>query len=123
MKYFLFLLLTIWFSNIVKAQKITGLWHSADSTRIYEIKQIADNEYTAIIKSSTRKTDSIGYNVIKNLKYNARKKRYEGVIYAVSDNQSTVVKFKFNKNADKIVLKLSRMFILNVAIYWIRVAV
>lgn len=121
MRHFVFLLFTVWLTNIAQAQKLTGLWYSDDSTRVYEIKQIADNEYTAIIKSSIRKADSIGYFVITNLEYNARKKRYEGIIYAVSDNQPTAVKIKFNKNADKLILTLSRMFILNVSIYWIKV--
>jgi hypothetical protein len=108
--------------NNAHAQKITGLWYSGDSTRIYEIKEMADNEYTATIKSSSRKGDSIGYNVIRCLKYNAQKKRYEGIIYAVSDNQPAIVKFRVKKNADVIILKLSRMFIMNVSIYWKKVA-
>jgi len=121
MKYFYFLLLTLWLSN-AKAQKITGLWYSGDSTRIYEIKSSGTDEYSAIIKSSSRRNDSVGYCAIKNLKFNARKKRYEGIIYSVADNKPTGVKIKFGKDPDKIILKLNRMFIMNVTIYWKRVA-
>ena len=110
-------------SMAIQAQKLTGLWYSGDSTRVYEIKQTADNKFMAVIKSTERKADSVGYIVIKDLQYNARKKSYKGIIYAVSDNQSTVVKIKFDKHDEgKIILKLSRMFIMNVSIYWVKAA-
>lgn len=108
-------------SVITKAQKISGLWYSADSSRIYEIKEAAHDNYTAIIKSSERKTDSIGYVVLQNLTYNSRKKRYEGSIYAVTDGQPAFVKIKFNKhNGNKIILKINRMFVMDVTINWTR---
>src|SRR5882672_9151288 len=78
--------------NTIQAQKLTGLWYSADSSRVYEIKAADDNTFIAAIKSSERKADSVGYTVIKNLLYNTRKKRYEGVIYAVTDGQPAFVK-------------------------------
>lgn len=116
------ILLIIFFISVNRliAQKIDGLWHSSDSTRVYEIKKTTGNKYTAVIKSSTRKKDSAGYVVIKDLEYNARRKRYEGVIYAVEDGDATFVKIRF-ANTNKIVLKLSRMFVFDVSINWIRV--
>ncbi len=105
--------------NRLVAQKIDGLWYSSDRTRVYEIKKTTGNKYTAVIKSSTRKKDSPGYVVIKDLEYNARRKRYEGVIYAVEDGDATFVKIRFT-NTNKIVLKLSRMFVFDVSINWIR---
>ena len=106
----------------IYAQKIEGLWYSSDSTRVYEIREVATNKYTAFIKSSTRKTDSVGYTVIKDLEYNARKKRYEDFIYAMQDGEPAFAKIKFNKSdANKISLKLSRMFVFDVSIDWIRI--
>jgi hypothetical protein len=88
---------------------------------VYEVKKTEGSKYTAIIKSSTRKTDTAGYVVIKDLEYNARRKRYEGVIYAMKDGDKTFVKIKFSKaDTNKIVLKLSRMFVFDVSISWIR---
>lgn len=111
-------------ANSSYAQKIDGLWYSSDSTRVYEIKKTAGDKYTAVIKTSTRKTDKPGYTVIKDLAYNTRKKRYEGIIYAMSDGDATFVKIKFDKtNNNKIMLKLSRMFVFDVSINWIRVSI
>jgi hypothetical protein len=103
------------------AQNLTGLWYSSDSTRIYEIKETAVNKYTAVIKSSTRKADKPGYVVVNNLIYNPRRKRYEGIIYAVKDGEPAFVKIKFSKkDKNEIMLRLNRMFVFDVAIDWIR---
>src|SRR5882724_3003221 len=85
-------------ASTIQAQKLTGLWCSADSSRVYEIKAADGNQFIATIKSSERKTDSAGYIVIRNLLYNNRKKRYEGVIYSVTDGQPAFVKIKFDKH-------------------------
>ena len=109
------------FAVLSNAQKLNGLWYSADSSRVYEIRSSGINTFTAIIKSSSRKKDCIGYTVIKDLTYNSRKKRYEGTIYAVSSGQPTFVKIRFDKhNNDKIILKLDRMLVFDVAIHWVR---
>jgi len=105
----------------VKAQQLTGFWYSPDSTRIYEITMRSPDEYSGIIRSSTRKTDSVGFEVIRKLKYNKRKKRFEGFIYSTEDNSVAFVKIRFNKpDPDKIILSLSRMFVFNVAFNWRR---
>jgi len=118
------LLIVVFFitiSNAIQAQKLTGLWYSADSSRVYEIKAADGNQFIAAIKSSERKTDSVGYIVLRNLVYNSHKKRYEGVIYAVTDGQPAFVKIKFDKhNSNKLILKLNRMFVMDVAIDWVR---
>lgn len=111
----IFLLVTVLHS---KAQQITGLWFSADSTRVYAIQQTANNFYEAVIKTSYRKTDSIGFTVIKNLQYNASKKRYEGIMFAVSDNQPCFVKVTFINN--RLQLKLCRMFLFDAVLQWNR---
>jgi Uncharacterized protein conserved in bacteria (DUF2147) len=119
MKKIIILIISFISVNRLAAQKIDGLWYSSDSTRLYEIKKTTENKYIAVIKSSTREKDSTGYVVIKDLQYNSRRKRYEGVIYAVKDGDATFVKIKFT-NTNKIILKLSRMFIFDVSIDWIR---
>lgn len=108
--------------NRLSAQKIDGLWYSSDSTRVYEIKKSSENKYTAVIKSSTRQADSAGYVVIKDLEYNSRRRRYEGIIYSVKDGDATFVKIKF-LDTNKLSLKLSRMFVFDVVLKWIRVEV
>ena len=121
MKNLLALSFFVSFTLITNAQKLTGLWYSADSSRVYEIKEEAANTFTAILRSSSRKKDLLGYVIIKDLVYNNRKKRYEGTIYAVSDGQATFVKIRFDKrNSNKIILKLDRMLLFDVAINWVR---
>ncbi len=119
MKKILLLIICFISTYRVAAQKIDGLWYSSDSSRVYEIKKTTGNKYNAVIKSSTRKNDRPGYIVIKDLEYNARRKRYEGVIYAVENSEATFVKIRFT-NTNKIVLKLSRMFVFDLSINWIR---
>jgi uncharacterized protein (DUF2147 family) len=118
----LFLLLLSIFAK-TQAQQLTGLWYSDDSSRVYEIKETGSNNFTATIKYSERKNDSTGFTVIKNLTFNNHKKRYEGVIYAVADGKPTVVKIKFDKkDPSRIILKLDRMLMMDVTIYWTKAA-
>lgn len=109
-------LLAVLFFEGVKAQQITGSWLSADSSRVYMIRQTGNNVYEAVIKSSTRKTDTAGFAVIKNLYYSAAKKRYEGIMYAVSDNQPCFV--KITAKSSRLQLKLQRMFLFNAVLQW-----
>lgn len=104
-----------------KAQQITGLWFSGDSSRVYEIKAAAGNTFEAVVKSSSRKTDSAGFIVIKAIHYNSRKKRYEGIMYAVSDSQPCFVKIITGNN--QLVLKLSRMFLFDAVLKWNRATI
>ncbi|MFT3843632.1 MAG: hypothetical protein QM725_01160 [Lacibacter sp.] len=112
---FLFLVL----ASVSFAQQINGCWYSADRTRLYEIKKTSAHNYSAVIKSSSRTADSIGYEVIKDLVYNEKKQRYEGVMYAVSDGQPASVKITFDEtNLNRIVLKLNRLFFMDVVLNW-----
>jgi len=124
MKNLSLLLFLLGCTSITKAQKLSGLWYSADSSRVYEIKETTHDQYIAVIKSSERKTDSIGYAVLQNITFNKRKKRYEGAIYTVTNGQPAFVKIKFHKhNNNKIVLKINRIFVMDVAINWVRAEV
>lgn len=108
-------------ANSLTAQKLEGLWYSSDSTRVYEIKKAGESKYTVVIKSSTRKGDRPGFVVIKELEYNSRRKRFEGMICAVEDGAETFVKIRFTKaDSNKLALKLSRMFVFDVSINWLR---
>jgi len=113
-------LLSVCISGL-QAQNIIGTWYSADSTRQYEIKQVSADEFAAVIKSSLRAADSVGYEVVKHLSFNAKKKRYEGVIYAVSDGQPAFVKVRFaENNSNRIILTIDRMLFMDVSMNWIR---
>ncbi len=119
-KLYTFFLLSVCISSI-QAQSLTGTWYSADSTRQYEIKQVSADEFAAVIKSSVRAADSVGYEVVKHLSFNAKKKRYEGVIYAVSDGQPAFVKIRFaEKNSNRLILTISRMLFMDVSLNWMR---
>ncbi len=105
----------------IRAQTLTGTWYSADSTRLYEIKQTAPGEFAAVIKSSQRRNDSVGYEIIKNIFFNTKKKRYEGVIYAVSDGQPAFVKIRFaEKNKNNLIITIDRMLFMDVSFNWMR---
>jgi hypothetical protein len=119
-KMFAIFLLAVCISSL-QAQSLTGTWYSADSTRQYEIKQVSADEFAAVIKSSVRASDSVGYEVVKHLSFNAKKKRYEGVIYAVSDGQPAFVKIRFaDKNSNRLILTIDRMLFMDVSLNWMR---
>lgn len=109
-------LLSIIACSQIKAQQITGLWFSGDSSRVYEIKEAAGNTFEAVIKSSSRKADSTGFIVIKAIQFNRRKNRYEGIMYAISDNRPCLV--KLNTVNNRLVLKLKRMFLFDATLNW-----
>ena len=103
-------------------QQLTGLWYSADSSRVYEITALPGNTFAAVLQSSSRKTDKPGYAVIQHLVYNGRKKRYEGNIYATNDTTPAFVKITFDKkDKRKLILKINRLLVMDVAINWTRV--
>lgn len=105
----------------IHAQTLTGIWYSADSTRRYEIKETETGRFAAVIKSSDRAADSIGYEVMKDISFNAKKKRYEGVIYAVSDGQPAFVKIRFaEKNANTLIITIDRLLLMDVSLNWMR---
>ena len=99
------------------SQQFAGLWYSSDSTRIYKFQEESPGKWNAIIQSSTRKNDSVGFKVIRELVYNKNKKRFEGYMYSVMDDQSAFIKISMD-NPEKIRLKLNRMFFFAVKINW-----
>ncbi len=118
MKQLTFILAVCILQHIAKAQQVTGLWYNTDSSRIYEIKQSCNEQYEAVIKNSSRKTDSAGFCVIKYLHYNNRKKRFEGIMYAAADKQPCFVKITAANN--RLILKLSRMYVFDAVLTWSR---
>lgn len=120
MKYLLFIISAAFTGQPAAAQQITGLWYNTDSSRIYEIRPANPGQYEAIIKKSVRKTDSSGFTVIKNLHFNNRKKRYEGIMHAAGSQDACVVRITASQN--KLTLKLSRMYVFNVTIRWTHAA-
>lgn len=118
MKQLFFLLTACTLLHTVRAQQVTGLWYNTDSSRIYEIKQSGNNQYQAVIKNTSRKTDSAGFCIIKDLYYNAHKKRFEGIMFAAADKQPCFV--KINVSGNQLLLKLNRMFLFDAVLRWNR---
>lgn len=118
MKQLTFILAVCILQHTAKAQQVTGLWYNTDSSRIYEIKQSGNEQYEAVIKNSSRKTDSTGFCIIRHLHYNAHKKRFEGMMYAASGIQPCFVKISVAEN--RLVLKLSRMLLFDAVLTWNR---
>ena len=117
MKQLLFLLLMSSVSSKSFSQQFAGLWYSSDSTRIYKFQEESPGKWNAIIQSSTRKNDRVGYKVIRELVYNKNKKRYEGYFYSVKDDQPAFMKINMD-NPERLRLKLNRMFLFGITIDW-----
>lgn len=122
MKYFLIIFIFLSKTSHSFAQdSIKGLWYSSDSTRVYKIY---DNEkgLQAILVSSKRKNDKMGALVLDELQYNCKKRKFFGFIYGINDNdyRPQFAKLKLSNNGNVLKLKLPRMFLFPVNLYWIK---
>ena len=117
--FFIVILLTT--SFFASGQSILGKWYSADSTRIYRIYKKAD-QFEAVLLTSDRKADKVGTIILKDLTFMDKKKKFVGRIYSTLDSSSTLAKIKFqDKDGRVLLLKLQRMFFMDITIKWYRV--
>lgn len=98
---------------------IKGLWYSTDSSRVYQIHNTCKG-LEATLYSSKRITDKIGVVVLTNVTFRAKKKRYEGIMYAISDNSPARARLKISDDGKVLLLKLPRLVIFPVYLKWIR---
>jgi hypothetical protein len=98
---------------------ITGLWYSQDSTRVYKIHETG-NGLEAMLHYSTRNNDDTEVMVLNNVKYNVKRKKYFGAIYAVKDKMPHFVKIKLSTNGKILKLKLPRMILFPVNLRWMK---
>jgi hypothetical protein len=114
------LLLTISCSFAYSQEKITGLWYSPDSSRIYKIYQ-KEQIFEAVLVQSTRQGDTAGVLVLSNITSNQKKELYTGCIHAVDDHLTTQVKMRQATDGKTLKLTLRRMFFFPVNIEWYKV--
>ncbi len=122
MKYFLIVFFFLFKAALSFAQdSIKGLWYSSDSTRVYKIYE-SEKGLQAILVSSKRKNDKTGALVLNELQYNCKKKIFMGFIYAINDNdyRPQFAKLKLSNNGKILKLKLPRMFLFPVNLYWVK---
>ena len=100
------------------AQSIEGRWYSGDSSRIYEINYI-NGIFEGKIITSSHANEPSGQYILKNITYNAKKKRYEGQILALDDGEVRTVHV-FIKN-ETLVLTINRMILTKLKIQWQKV--
>jgi hypothetical protein len=98
---------------------IKGLWYSKDSSRVYQIYDTSKG-LTATLYASQRKNDKIGVVVLNNVTYNVKKKKYDGIMYAISDNKPIRARLKISTDGKMLSLKLPRLIIFPVHLKWIR---
>ncbi|MDD2792919.1 MAG: hypothetical protein PHD73_07050 [Sediminibacterium sp.] len=109
--------------NSIRAQNIIGIWHSEDGTRQYEIQQLPDNRYNAVIKYSARPGDIQGFEVLRNLTYNSQKKRFEGFIYTLSDRIPSFTTVRISPtDSNLLLLSINGILFSRVQIHWYRTA-
>lgn len=122
MKNIIFCFLLVSVGQKIPAQQLIGRWYSSDSSRIYDVKASGTNQWKAVIYSSTRKDDKIGYEIIPTLVYNKNRKRFEGYIYSEKTDLPAFAKITFSKSdGSEIKLKLGRLFIFDAILKWSRV--
>ncbi|HJV18932.1 MAG TPA: hypothetical protein VJ552_03550 [Sediminibacterium sp.] len=107
--------------NSIRAQDLIGIWHSEDSTRQYEILKSLENNYSAVIKSSVRPGDIQGFEVLRELTYNAQKNRFEGYIYTPSERIPSFVTIRISPSNPKLLLlSINSILFTRVQIRWYR---
>jgi hypothetical protein len=97
------------------AQKLEGIWFSEDESRTYKIES-ENGIYKAWLIASDRKNEKPGTLILKDLKYRNNKKRFEGIILAVSDGMEVPVTLTYD--AANINLRLKRLLVDHVNIKW-----
>src|SRR6185436_17370391 len=83
-------------SCCVSGQEITGKWYSEDSTRIYQVYK-KDDEFEAVLKKSSRKTDTEGVIILRHVTSSGKNREFEGAIYTAS-GIPTLAKITFEKD-------------------------
>lgn len=118
---FFFLFFTTAVTSIYAQQEITGRWLSVDEKRVYYIYPVNDSLYEAKLIYTKREGEDTGAIVLKRVFYNSRKKRYEGLMYSVTDKYLVrLAKIKTAGNGNTLEFTLPRMFFMNVHIKWYR---
>lgn len=102
----------------VTAQNIEGKWYSGDSSRIYEINY-TNGMFEGKVMASSHTDEKPGQYILKNVLYNAKKKRYEGLILALDDGQVRQVDIYVSD--ETLVLLIKRMILTKLKIQWQKV--
>jgi len=103
------------------AQRLfSGDWYSADSSRVFRIIEVSKGNYEVRLLQSKRPSDSSGALVISALKYQRNRRKMKGVIHSLNSPLSTEVSLSANSDEDKLDLRLRRLYIFPVHLYWVR---
>lgn len=117
----IFLLLMCALQSLYAQQEITGRWLSGDQKRVYYVYRVNDSLYEAKLVTTKRAGEDTGAIVLKRVFYNNRRKRYEGLMYSVTDQYLVrLAKIKPANGGNTLEFTLPRMFFLNVHIKWER---
>ncbi|MCB9054548.1 MAG: hypothetical protein H6549_01700 [Chitinophagales bacterium] len=116
MKNFILLAIVFFIQQELFSQDISGNWLSEDTSRIYSIYKTR-NSYEAKIFSSSRENDKEGILIIRKAK--KKKNKYKGIIIAVDDGlERSVIITTDRKKVNTLKLKIRRLIIFPVTIYW-----
>ncbi|MBX9784806.1 MAG: hypothetical protein K2X48_16070 [Chitinophagaceae bacterium] len=121
LKYFCFAFSFFILANSYSQNVIEGQWLSVDQKRVYHIYLAKQNTYEAKLIFTRRENESNGNFILRELKFNPRRKRYEGYINSVIDsNLVRFVKIKIKSEGKLLQLTIPRMMVLPVRIKWYR---
>lgn len=116
------IILCILSDSIFAQSEITGYWYSEDRKRVYLIKKINNDIYEALLEKSNRLGEPAGGNIIwKDVFFNKKKGRYEGIMFSVKENYlPRLATAKYNQNDQTLEFVLPRLYFFPVSIKWIR---
>jgi hypothetical protein len=98
---------------------IKGQWYSTDSSRQYIISE-GYSGIEATMEQSQRAADTIGSSILKNVRYHSKKKYFTAYIYANKDKIPYRAKLFLQKNNSILKIKIRRLVLFPVTIYWHR---
>jgi hypothetical protein len=100
---------------------IVGRWLSVDEKRVYYIYHLNDSLYEAKLIYTKRAGEDTGTIVLKKVSYNTKRKRYEGLMYSVTDKYLVrLAKMKPSTDGNTLQFTLPRMLFMNVHLQWKR---
>jgi hypothetical protein len=116
---FLFLMGAV--QSLYAQSEISGRWLSADAQRVYYVYRLSDSLYEAKLIDTKRAGEDTGSIVLKHVFYNSKRRRYDGLIYSVTDKYLVRrAKIEPDIEGNTLLFTLPRMLFFNVHVKWYR---
>jgi hypothetical protein len=120
-KLFCFVTLVIALMPCAAQDDIKGVWRSSASQRSILVRERVSGQYECVILSDEKDSSVIGFLLVRNLRFNHKRKLYNGVIYSPKHPEIvTSVTIKADPENRELTMVLQRMIFMHIRMHWER---